>query len=72
LWAWAGSAIVLCASIKRGVIKRINFGLASSAKGDVHTRQRWLAVDLLDLEKAPIADIEGPEHALLSEGKLVS
>lgn len=34
--------------------------------------ERRLLVGALDLEQAAIADIEGPEHALLAEGRAIA
>ena len=70
--ARAWRAIVFRAGLDCGAVECIDFEYVFYSEGDMQMDERRLLARRLDLEQAAIADIEGPEHALLAEGEAVS
>lgn len=53
-------------------MERIDLSLALRPEGDMQMGERRRLACALDLEQAAIADIEGPEDAVLAEGEAVA
>lgn len=67
--AWR--AIVRGARFERRAVERVDLRLALHPEGDMQTSERRLLARTLDLEQAAIADIEGPEDAVLAEEEAI-
>ena len=72
LRAWTGRPIIGSPSLESDLVEGLHFRPVAYPEGHMHARQGWLTICLLDLEQAAVANIEGPEHVIFSEGKFIS